>query len=339
MRQFSYLLAWLARTILWALIVLGMQTAFAANMGCGVASSMTSPFPGNRVLDSGTQFGRTFFNGNLVVTLTACANTSSSADAFTVTIPVGNTGAALPAASGIFIQSTALPNYTIASVTGDPCTFVSSANSGASTSVTFNHPASATCNYTVTVPLSLKMISTSNIAASGISALSSSDPWWASYSSSVSGTLGSFPSSFDLISTACTLTTQFATVTLPTLSTAALNGGLGSTAGRTPFTVALSGCSDAGASYAAKVTWDYSEGPVPASIANSADVALAAGNVYVQLLDSALVPIGNGGISKVAQVTGGVASPSPHFAQYYAGAGTVVPGKVTGVTTLNLSYE
>ena len=338
MRQFRYLLTWLARTMLLILIVSGMKTAFAANIDCGVPSSMTSPFPGNRVLDSSTQVGRTFFNGNLVVTLNACANTSSSAESFTVTIPVDSTGVALPAASGVSIQSTALPSYAIVSSTGGTCTFASSTNSGGSTSVTFNHPGKATCNYTVTFPLGLKMTASSNIAATGISTLSSGADWWASYASA-SGQSSTFRSSFDLISTACTLTTQFATVTLPTLSTGALRGGVGSTAGRTPFTVALSGCSDVGVAYAAKSTWEFAEGPIAASIANSADSALAASNVYVQLLDSALVPIGNGGISKVAQVAGGFASPSQHYAQYYAGTGTVGPGKVTGIATLSLSYE
>ncbi len=339
MRQFCDLLTWLARTVLLILVVAGMQTSFAANIDCGLSSSMASPFPGNRVLDSGTQVGRTFFNGNLVVTLTACANTSSSAEAFTVAIPVDSTGVALPAASGVAIQSTALPSAAIVSSSGGTCTVATSGSSGGSTSVTFNHPGKTTCNYTVTFPLSLKMTASSNIAASGISTLSNSADWWASYADT-SGQISTFRSSFDLISTACTLTTPNATVTLPTLSTGALTGAVGKTAGRTPFTVALQGCANGGTAYAAKATWTFTAGPAdPASIANSADPAQAASNVYVQLLDGSHSPIASGGISTLAQVIGSTASSVQHYAQYYAGAATVGPGAVKGVVEIDLTYE
>jgi major type 1 subunit fimbrin (pilin) len=140
-----------------------------------------------------------------------------------------------------------------------------------------------------------------------------------------------------LITSACTLSTNNVTVALPNIGTSALSGGAGKTAGRTPFTLALSGCSNAGAIYSAKASWTFVEGAAGAkTIANSA--VGPASNVYVQLLDSVMAPIRNGGSSFLASVSSIDHYQIQHYAQYYAG-GVVGSGLVKGVATLSLFYE
>jgi major type 1 subunit fimbrin (pilin) len=112
---------------------------------------------------------------------------------------------------------------------------------------------------------------------------------------------------------------------------------VGTTAGRTPFTLALSGCTNVGEYYYANASWTFAEGaPGPTTIANSA--AGSASNVYVQLLDSGFAPISNGGVSFLASVSTASAYQIQHYAQYYAG-GVVGSGIVKGVATLSLFYE
>jgi major type 1 subunit fimbrin (pilin) len=159
---------------------------------------------------------------------------------------------------------------------------------------------------------------------------------WVFYSGTNNNFLG-LSSALTLIATTCTLSTSNVTVTLPKISTSALNSGAGTTAGRTPFTLALAGCSNIGAVYYAKASWAFAEGaPGTTTIANSASGP--ASNVYVQLLDGALTPIGNGGASNLATVWAAGSYQTQHYAQYFAG-GTAGAGLVKGVATLSLSYE
>ncbi len=331
-QQFGSRLSWLVKVLLAMTILMGMKTVFASAITCSSAS-ITSPFAGDRVIDSGTQVGTVFYRGNLQVTLTNCRNSNPTAYPLTVEIPVDSTGAPLPGASGITVQSTT-PTY-LNSPTGR-CPFVASASSGGLTYITFNQPAITTCTYTISFPISLKMTSATNIAANNLTALTSVFPWWARYSST-SGLSSTLNSSFSLISTACTLTTQNVTVTLPKIGTGALSGGAGATAGRTPFTLALSGCTNVGEIYSVNASWAFAEGAAgPTTIANSASGP--ASNVFVQLLDSVMAPIRNGGDSNLATVSTAGHYQIKHYAQYYAG-GVVGSGLVKGVATLNLFYE
>ncbi len=337
MHPFSHRWTWFAKALCLVLMLIGMKTAFASDLACG-GVSMTSPFPSNRVVDSGTQVGRVFYRGFLVVTLSNCRNSSANTLPlnFTVEIPVGNVAAPLPvpAASGISVESTT-PTFVVSP--SGLCTRSSGVTGGASTSITFRHPKNANCTYTITFPITLSMTSSSNIAATGISALSNLNPWWVSYTSS-DGLTGTINSSFDLISTACTLTTPNVTVTLPRVSVSALSGGFGTTAARTPFILALGGCTDLGTTYLARASWTFVPGAAdPSSIANSASTP--ASNVYVQLLDSGFTPIGNGETSIIAFVSAAGAYQSQHYAQYFAGPGVVGAGMVKGVATLNLMYD
>ena len=332
MQRFFSRLSWLAKAMLLVMILAGMKTVLATAITCDMAQ-LTSPFPGGRIVDSGTQVGTVFYRGNLAVTLTNCRNNNAAAYPLTVEIPVDSTGAPLPGASGISVQSST-PTFSN-SPTGR-CPYVTSASSGGLSSMTFNQPPGTNCTYIISFPISLKMTSASNIAANNLTALSGLYPWWARYSST-SGLSGTLNSSFSLISTACTLATQNVTVTLPKISTSALGSGAGATAGRTAFTLALNGCSNVGEYYSANASWTFAEGLAgPATIANSA--AGPASNVYVQLLDNAMAPISNGGVSFLASVSTASAYQIQHYAQYYAG-GVVGSGIVKGVATLSLFYE
>jgi major type 1 subunit fimbrin (pilin) len=143
-------------------------------------------------------------------------------------------------------------------------------------------------------------------------------------------------STLAVIATTCTLSTNNVTVTLPKISASALVGA-GATAGRTPFNLALAGCSNVGSAYAVTANWSFVEGaPGTNTLANSA--TSPASNVYVQLLDSNLTAIENGGTSNLATVSAAGTYQTQHYAQYFAG-GVVGPGIVKGVATLTLSYE
>jgi major type 1 subunit fimbrin (pilin) len=143
-------------------------------------------------------------------------------------------------------------------------------------------------------------------------------------------------STLTLVSTTCTLSTNNVTVTLPKISTSTLGNVAGTTAGRTPFTLALSGCANVGSAYAARATWAFAEGATADTIANSA--ASPASNVYVQLLDSAMNPISNGDSTAIATVVAAGAYQTQHYAQYVSG-GVAGAGMVQGIATLSLYYE
>lgn len=116
--------------------------------------------------------------------------------------------------------------------------------------------------------------------------------------------------------------TNNATVTLPTVSATALNGA-GITAGATPFKIALTGCSGAtlntaSTMFEAGTYVDMSTG----RLNNSASAT--AGNVQVELLNSALSPIVAGAAQPsqndiAVDISSGAATMN-YFARYYATA-------------------
>lgn len=129
-----------------------------------------------------------------------------------------------------------------------------------------------------------------------------------------------------------------ATVTLPTISTAALPA-VGSTAGATPFTIALTNC--AGASMNTASTFFEAGTYVEQSsgrLKNSASGT--AGNVQVELLNANLGSImaGNsynqGDVAVDISSGGGVMN---YFARYYA-TGVVTPGTVNTQVDYTIVY-
>jgi major type 1 subunit fimbrin (pilin) len=323
------------------LLLTGVKSVFAYSFTCASNTTITSPFA-FRIISSAVQDGTVIAHGSLFATLSRCKNNSApGTTVFSVAIPTDNVGTPLLGASGVSVASSVIPSVSITTVTGGTCSLVSASYSGGSTYLIMNHPVGATCSYQVSFPLTLTM-HTANGPISGAVGidLTSRSPLnggsgWLLYSGPNNSFVG-LSSTLAMIATTCTLSTNNVIVTLPKISTSALSGA-SATAGRTPFTLALAGCSNLGSAYSVVANWSFVPGAAgTTSLANSA--AGAASNVYVQLLDSSLVPIENGGISNLATVSAAGAYQTQHYAQYLAG-GVVGPGIVKGVATLTLSYE
>ena len=135
-------------------------------------------------------------------------------------------------------------------------------------------------------------------------------------------------------------TTKDFTVTLPTVSQSVL-AVAGATAGRTPFTINLTGCT-AGSKVATYFepgsTVDFSSG----RLNNASGTAT---NVQVQLLGSnnTAIPVlaaGAGGVqtnSQLVAVTDGAANLN-YYAQYYA-TGASTPGSVATTVKYTIIYQ
>lgn len=139
-----------------------------------------------------------------------------------------------------------------------------------------------------------------------------------------------------VVRAACTLSPTNTTVTLPNVSTAALNSA-GATAGLTPFNMNLTGCTNGGSTFDVDATWSFTQGTSASSIANSA--AGAAQNVETQILKSDYSPISTGTVIYMGAVpaSGGTLD-STFFARYVA-TGVASAGAVRGVATFTLSYR
>ena len=341
-QQFGSRLSWLVKVLLAMTILMGMKTVFAYSYTC-LPQPLISPFP-DKIIDSATQNGTVISSATMTANLLRCKNNSTldGNTLFTVAVPTDSVGTSLQGVPGITVASTALSDAIITRVAGGTCTLNSTSYSGGLTYITFNHPLGTTCSYSVHFPLSLTMHSGNGLIAGTIGTdLTSRSPFnggngWVLFSGPSNGFVG-LSSALTLISTTCTLSTNNVTVTLPKIGASALSSGAGTTAGRTPFTLALAGCSNLGSVYSANASWAFAEGAAgPTTITNSASGP--ASNVYVQLLDIDMVPISNGGVSFLTSVSTSTTYQVKHYAQYYAG-GLVGSGLVKGVATLNLFYE
>jgi major type 1 subunit fimbrin (pilin) len=126
------------------------------------------------------------------------------------------------------------------------------------------------------------------------------------------------------------------TVTMPTVSTSALNAS-GATAGQTPFSIALSSCS-AGITKAAT----YFEAGPNVTAAGRLKNTGGAGNVDVQLVysDNTAVAVGQpaptSGAGSVAVASG--AATLNYYARYYATAAATA-GSVTSTVQFSMIYN
>ena len=134
----------------------------------------------------------------------------------------------------------------------------------------------------------------------------------------------------------CTVSAAVTTVALPTVAPTAL-ATAGATAGRTPFTLTLTGCTYPGAAYSAIATWTFAPAFSTSIIGNSA-VNPKAANVGVQLLDSNLTPLTDGGSTVLASVSAAGSYSKTFYAQYIA-TGTGGSGNVAAQATFTLSYQ
>ena len=138
-------------------------------------------------------------------------------------------------------------------------------------------------------------------------------------------------------------TTKDFTVTLPTVSQSVL-AAKGNTAGRTPFTINLTGCtasSKVATYFEPGATVDFTTGHL-----NNATGTGTATNVQVQLLGSnnAVIPVlaaGAGGVqtnSQLVDVSGAGSADLNYYAQYYA-TDASTPGSVATSVKYTIIYQ
>lgn len=125
------------------------------------------------------------------------------------------------------------------------------------------------------------------------------------------------------------------TVTLPTISTAALSQNLGATAGRTAFNIGLV-CSTSGKSVYVTMATDNAYAGADGVLAPTTGTGYAS-NVGVQILDGQSNPISFGKAQSVG--TSMTTMTIPYSAQYYVTGTPISSGKVHGTVTFNLSYQ
>lgn len=132
------------------------------------------------------------------------------------------------------------------------------------------------------------------------------------------------------------------TVTLPTVSAAALNA-TGSTAGRTPFSIVLTGCSGS----STQVSTFFENGTLVDQA--TGQLALSTGstaqNVEVALLNNsqdAIVvgaPTLSGQKSQTVALNSGGSTALNYFAEYIATGGAATPGTVNTTVSYSLVYQ
>jgi major type 1 subunit fimbrin (pilin) len=127
-----------------------------------------------------------------------------------------------------------------------------------------------------------------------------------------------------------------ATVALPNVSALAFGSTVGTTAGATPFTVALSGCDTS----TAKANMAFTAGTnVDASTGNLKNATGGGANVQIQLLNSTsqVINTATNANSPVINVTAGAGS-TQLTAQYISTATATSAGLVTSTVGFTLTY-
>lgn len=125
-------------------------------------------------------------------------------------------------------------------------------------------------------------------------------------------------------------------VALPTVMTGAFGSTVGTTAGATPFTVALSGCD----TNTTKANMAFTAGTnVDASTGNLKNATSGGANVQIQLLDSTsqVINTATNANSPVIDVTAGAGS-TQLTAQYISTATATTAGLVTSTVGFTLTY-
>lgn len=330
------------RTALVFVLLLSSKLALAFSYSCSTAS-LSSTFPAKLAVST-TENANAFWTGTITVTQSNCKNNSTDGNTTPATfLATNSSGKALSAAPGILFSVNGTPTAT---VTAGPCTFNSystfSGNNGPYAWIYWNHPLGATCSFQTVFPVALFMNTSLGGITGSVGANITSEtgniggaPGWAWYSGN--GSDLPLSSSFTIVSTACTLSTSNVVVSLPKVASGSLNVP-GKTAGRTAFTLTLSGCTNIGASYVADATWSYAQaGSLSNVIANGASTSPAA-NIGVQILDSNLNPVTDFTATTLATISSAGNYSTTYYAQYYA-TGVGGAGNVTGLAQLLISYQ
>lgn len=137
------------------------------------------------------------------------------------------------------------------------------------------------------------------------------------------------------VTPACTVNTSPINVTMPTVSSSALSGAVGRTAGTTAFTIQLN-C-PTGATSNLYITLAANSGTV-AGYPNILKSTGSATGLGIQLLDKGGNPITLGTASLVGNAVSGAQS-IPYFARYYATATSIGAGSVSASATFTLTYQ
>lgn len=214
---------------------------------------------------------------------------------------------------------------------------------------------SGTCSATMTVPIQFVKTATGSVSGtiSASQLLATASPsiigfnstswaWSVGYngeglpSSVYSPNLSGAPTITVTSTGSCTVSPTTTSVVLPTVAPSAL-ATAGATAGRKPFTLTLTGCTYPGAAYSAIATWAFAPAFSSSIIGNTAANPKAA-NVGVQLLDSNLTPLTDGGSTVLASVSAAGSYSRTFYAQYIA-TGTGGSGNVAAQATFTLSYQ
>lgn len=135
------------------------------------------------------------------------------------------------------------------------------------------------------------------------------------------------------VTPACTVTTNPINVTLPSVSTSALAGGAGTTAGTTAFNIQLN-C-PTGATSKLSITLASNSG-TPTGLPNILQNTGTATGVGIQLLNPNPIVLGTATVLGTA-----VSGPQsyPYYARYYSTTGAVVAGSVKASATFTLTYQ
>ena len=248
-------------------LLFSAKLALAYSYSCS-AASLSSTFPAKLAV-SATENLNTFWTGTITATQTNCKNNSTDGSTNPATfLATTSSGKALSAAPGILFSVNGTPTAT---VTAGPCSFTSYSTvtgfNGPYAWIYWNHPLGATCSFQTVFPVALFMNTglggiTGSVGANITSATGNvgGAPGWAWYSGNATDV--PLSSSFTLVSTACTLSTNNVVVSLPKVSSGSLSAA-GKTAGLTAFTLTLIGCTNIGTSYVADATWSYAQAGSP----------------------------------------------------------------------------
>ena len=173
------------------------------------------------------------------------------------------------------------------------------------------------------------LLSTALVATFGFLALVSAPAQAAS-----SGTINF---SGKVLADTCTIAVNGgATVTLPTVMTAAFGSTVGTTAGDTPFTVALSGCD----TNTASAQMAFSGGNIDNTSGDLTNTAASGSNVRIRLLNSSNQAINTKTGANAPSIAVATGSGSTQMkAQYISTATATTAGLVTSSVNFTLTYQ
>jgi len=132
--------------------------------------------------------------------------------------------------------------------------------------------------------------------------------------------------------------TNNGTVTLPTIAASALPA-VASTAGATPFTISLTGCTGTALNTASTLFENGANVDAAAGRLNSTGTA---SGVQIELLNAAQAPLHVGAAGLQGDTPADISSGSAtmnYFARYYASGASVTPGSVVSRVDYTIQYQ